>query len=159
MSLPNSRNRTLAWSVLCLTQNPDRFQLHASLSKTVARFPYLWTGHLMLNIIWHVGRVAMHRHVHRHIDTHAGEHVVVLCGRLDRSCSSGTEHSTLVLSPRAVLRGSVAATRRHHLQPLGHIDARNCTFCHISSLITYFSNSLLSIGQRNLFSWRKAIRR
>ena len=65
----------------------------------------------MLNVFWHVGRVAMHRHVHGHIDTHAGEHIVVLCGRLDRSCSSATEHSTLVLSPRAVLRGSVAATR------------------------------------------------
>jgi len=128
MSLPNSRNRIVTLSALCLARNPDRIQLHASLSKVVARFPYLWTGHLMLNVIWHVGRVAMHRHVHGHIDTHAGEHVVVLWGWLYRSCSPGTEHSTLVLRPRAVLRGPVATTGRHHLQPVDRIVHRNWNF-------------------------------
>ena len=151
MSLPNSRNRIVALSALCLLPSPDRLQLRASLSKLVSRFPYLWTGHLMLNVIWHVGRIAMHRHVHGHIDTHAGEHVVVLCGWLDRSCSPRTKHSTLVLRPRAILRGSVATTGRHHLQPVDHIDHRNCTFvpyffintfCSIQPLVQWLSKPL-----------------
>ena len=75
-----------------------------------AQFLYLWTGHRVLKVVRHVGRVAMHRHVHGHVDTHAGEHVVVLGGWLDSSCSTAAEHSALVLRPRAVLRGAVAST-------------------------------------------------
>jgi len=128
MSLAYSTNRILPLLVLCVSRHPERFLLHASLCKIVAPFPYLWAGHLILNIIWHVGRVAMHRHVHGNIDTHAGEHVMLLFGRLSPGCISGTEHSGLVLNPRAVLRDSVAASRRHHLQPVDNIDPRNCTF-------------------------------
>jgi hypothetical protein len=70
----------------------------------------------VLQVVRHVGRVAMHGHVHGYIDTHTGEHVMVLGGRLGPSCGPGAEHPALVLSPRAELRSAVASTRRHHLQ-------------------------------------------
>lgn len=65
----------------------------------------------------------MHCHVHGYVDTHAGEHVVVLRGRLASRCSPGPKHSSLVLRACAELRAAIACTRGHHLQQ-GH-----CPLC------------------------------
>jgi hypothetical protein len=70
----------------------------------------------VLQAVGHVGRVAMHRHVHGHVDAHTGEDVVVLGWRLGRRRAPGAEHRPLVLRPHAVLRASVSAAGRHHLQ-------------------------------------------
>lgn len=45
---------------------------------------YLRTCELVLKVVGHVGRVAMHGHVHADVHTHAGEHggLMMVCGRL-----------------------------------------------------------------------------
>ena len=115
----------------------------------------------MLKVVRHVGRVAMHRHVHGHIDTHAGEHVVVLGGWLDSSCSTGTEHSALVLRPGAVLRGTVASTRRHHLQQADHVECRTWIFASFISVSYYyfhFHTASYTLVTEASFPGRKAAR-
>jgi hypothetical protein len=58
----------------------------------------------------------------------------------------------LILRPRAVLRRSVATTGRHHLQPVDHMDSRNCTFCRIYLLLHYFHTAFYPMINEASFS-------